>query len=237
MPDLAAFQQSFSEALLSDGELPPSLRSPALTVYRNTCAQGAIEALRDTYSTVNTLLGDEMFTAIALDYRREKPPAGPILSDYGAGFADFMTYQQWFSEVPYIADVARLDWLWIESFLAAGAEALPASPAGSPQINLHPATRFVWLATPALTIWQAHRDLENVGELEPDWREEGALFTRPDFAVQIEPIDPVCYQLLLAFTASTGIDERVEQVAGTFPEADIPQLLQRCVTSGALIIH
>lgn len=235
MPDLARFQNDFADALMADEQPAPAFRSPAFAVYRNTSARGAVEALRASYPTIDALLGPDMFTDVALDFRRETPPASPLLSDYGAGFADFLARQPWTSELPYLADVARLDRLWLESFLAGGADTLPRSLCGAPRIALHPAARFAWLATPALTIWQAHRD--GFDELDPEWREEGALFTRPGLAVRAEPIDRATHGLLIACTVPARLDELAGDAARAFPEADIPALLQGCVASGALIIQ
>ena len=86
MPDLATFQRAFADALMADGQPAPPFRTQAFAVYRNTSARGAVEALRAAYPTVDMLVGEEMFTQVALDYRREHPPAGPVLSDYGADF-------------------------------------------------------------------------------------------------------------------------------------------------------
>lgn len=237
MAELAKFQKAFVDALLLQDQPAPRFRSQAFAVYRNTSARGAVEALRATYSTVNQLLGDDGFTQVALEYRSERLPAGPVLSDYGADFAEFLARQPWTCELPYLADVARLDRLWLESFLAAGAETLPKSFGGQSRIMLHPAARFAWLATPALTIWQAHRDPNGFEELEPEWCEEGALFTRPGLTVRPQPIDRACHRLLLACASHTSVNECVTSVAGAFPTANVPELLQRCVANGALIIQ
>ena len=235
MPDLAQFQKAFADALLAEEQPPPRFRTHAFAVYRNASARGAVEALRASYPTIDALLGPEMFTDVALDYRRQVPPAGPVLSDYGISFADFLARQPWTSELPYVADVARLDRLWLESFLAGGAELRHRPLGAASRVALHPAARFAWLSTPALTIWQAHRD--GFDELDPEWCEEGALFTRPGLTVRAEPIDRATHRLLNACAAPARLDELVGDVAKAFPEADIPALLQRCVASGALIIQ
>src|SRR5687767_6764067 len=139
MHDLAAFQADFAEALLAERPVGPVTRAPGLAVYRNTCARGAVEALRAAYPTVNALIGDEAFIQAALDYGAACPPRSPVMSDYGADFADFLAAQSWTGELPYLDDVARLDRLWLECFLAPD-----------------PAARIAWLTTPAMTIWQAH---------------------------------------------------------------------------------
>ncbi len=181
------------------------------------------------------LIGEDMFTQVALDYRCETPPSSPVLADYGADFPSFLARQPWTSELPYLADVAKLDRLWLESFLAAdvnkGGQAF-----GEPAIMLHSATRFGWFATPAMTIWQAHRDPNGIVEIEPEWRDERALFTRAGMAVSGHSIDEPCHRLLIACAQPTGIEECVASVAGAFPTANVPELLQGCIASGAIIV-
>jgi hypothetical protein len=237
MPDLATFQRAFADAVMADGQPAPPFRTQDFAVYRNTSARGAVEALRAAYPTVDLLVGEEMFTQVALDYRRTQPPAGPVLSEYGSDFGAFLARQPWTCELPYLSDVARIDWLWLESFLAQDAAALPQSFTGETRIVLHPATRFSWLATPAMTIWQAHRDPWEMSELNPDWIEEGALFTRPGLTVRAELIDAPFHHLLIACAAPASVADVVSTVAAAFPQAHVPELLQRGVGSGALIIQ
>jgi hypothetical protein len=239
MPDLAAFQRDFITALMSEEQPAPPFRSLAFAVYRNTSARGAVEALRAAFPTVDMLIGGEMFTQVALDFRRERPPASPVLSEYGVDFACYLARQPWTCELPYLADVARLDRLWLESFLAA--DHAPSSGVafrGEPaQIMLHPAARFAWLETPAMSIWQAHRDPDELADFEPDWRPEGALFTRRGQQVWAQPIDQACHRLLVSCATPSRVDDCVTAVAAAFPEADVPKLLGSCVASGALIIQ
>jgi hypothetical protein len=187
MRDLAAFQAEFAEALLAERPIGPVTRAPGFAVYRNTSARGAVEALRAAFPTVDTLIGDEAFTHAALDYRAACPPQSPVMSDYGADFADFLAAQSWTGELPYLADVARLDRLWLECFLAPD-----------------PAARIAWLATPAMTIWQAHREPAGFDELAPEWCEEGALFTREGNSIHAERIDRAAYLQLAASMAVGG---------------------------------
>ena len=237
MLSLADFQSRFAQALMSDDQPAPSLRSQAFAIYRNTSARGAVEALRATFSTVNQLLGDDEFIQVALEHRLQSPPVGPVLSDYGAGFPSFLARQPWTCELPYLADVARLDWLWLESFLSGDADPSTWRAASDARISLHPAARVAWLTTPALTIWQAHRQPGGFDDLEPEWREEGALFARPGLQVCVHPIDRTCRYLLAVAAGSPRVDQCVAAVAEAYPQSNVPELLRQCVAAGALIIH
>lgn len=239
MRDLAAFQAAFAEALLAKQSFGPIVREPGFAVYRNTCARGAVEALRAAYPTVDALIGEEAFTQAALDFRAVNPPHSPVLSDYGRGFAEFLACQPWTGELPYLADVAHLDRLWLDSFLAPDADSTSALNLDGkmPRITLHPATRFGWVTTPAMTIWQAHRQPGGFGELEPEWREEGALFTRRGSRVHADQIDRAGCLLLVACAGGVSIPDSIVVVEAAYPQADASDLLARLLGAGALTIH
>jgi len=232
MPELAAFQEAFAEALLApepDGRLA---RARGFAVYRNTCAHGVVEALRAAYPTVDCLLGEEGFTAAALAFRDAQPPASPVLSDYGAGFPGFLARQPWTSELPYLADVATLDRLALEA-LAAADRAPVLSPATFRPLALalHPATRFAWLETPAVTIWLAHRSPGGFDDLEPEWRPEGALLTRLAGGVALQPIGRAEHRLLAAVAAGASL----ATLGTALPaESDLPILIARLIACGAV---
>src|SRR5687767_4125814 len=121
MPDLAAFQDGFAAALTARRPRGRLAAHPGFAVYRNGCARAAVEALRSNFPTIGALLGDQAFTAAALRFRDDRPPATPVLAAYGDFFPAWLARQPWTGELPYLADVARLDRLWTESHLAAEA--------------------------------------------------------------------------------------------------------------------
>jgi len=236
MPDLAHFQDAFAEALLAPEPEGRLARAPGFAVYRNTCVHGIVEALRAAYPTVDCLLGEEGFTAAALGFRAEQPPASPVLSRYGAAFPGFLARQPWTSELPYLADVAMLDRLWLDAHLAADSAALhPPSASASFQplrLTLHPAARFAWLDTPAVTIWLAHRIPDGFDDLAPEWQPEGALVTRLGAAAMLQPIGRTEHRLLAAIAGGAPVS-RLGEALGR--EADLPALIARLIACGAVL--
>lgn len=240
MSSLAAFQREFVRAAV--GGRTPLSRRPAFAVYRNTALQAALSALAATYPTVEQLLGEEGFAAIALRFARSVRPVSPMLSDYGETFADWLALQPALGDLPYLADVARIDWMCVEAHRAADASLLDqgALADSTPEswmkrrAALHPATRISWFRLPAPSIWLAARDGMLDAAFEPDWCAEGVLVTRPVDAVQVVRIDAATHRLLGGIRLGESIGQAACAAAALYPHADIGQSFARILESGAI---
>jgi hypothetical protein len=240
MSSLAAFQREFVRAAV--GGRTPLSRRPAFAVYRNTALQGALSALAATYPTIERLLGDAAFAALALRFVRTVRPATPVLSDYGEGFPEWLALQPALADLPYLADVARIDWMCLEAHRAP--DAPPLDPVTlsdvSPEswmkrrASLHPATRISWFRLPAPSIWIAARDGLLDHGYAPEWRAEGVLVTRPDRAVQAVCIDAVTHRLLGGIRLGETVGQAACAAAALYPAADIGQCFARILESGAI---
>ena len=113
MTDAPAFQAGLLDARapvpsgLTDGKGRPAGRRYA--VYRNNVAVSLTEAITTGFPAIASLLGAANMGHIAGTYIRREQPDTPILSQYGAGFPDFLAAQDQLSHLPYLADVARID--------------------------------------------------------------------------------------------------------------------------------
>lgn len=81
-----------------------------LRVYRHHVAYSLGTALAATFPTVHALVGEEFFRTMAGGFVARELPAQPALSEYGAGFPEFVAGYEPASGLPYLADIARLDW-------------------------------------------------------------------------------------------------------------------------------
>ncbi len=233
MSDLRAFQRKFAAAISA----PAAGR---LRVYRNTVLHGAVEALRANYPVVARLLGEDMFDSLAVDFASAQPPTSPILAIYGEGFAEWIEDQCWSLEFPYLPDVARVERIHIESLFAADAEpvhlgALAGADWDSLRLDLHPAARFDWLLSPAVTLWLAHQH-DNVPH-EPEFarRSEGLLITRPHLSVWPLELEPAQHRMLVAIASGASVGSAALAAAETHPGADIGVLFASLVNAGAFV--
>lgn len=233
-PDLLHFQQDFAAAL----ERPAA---GAMAVYRNTVLHGSVEALRSNYPVVEQILGPEMFEQVAVDYATEHPPRWPVLALYGGRFADWLEEQRWIGDLPYLADVARVERLHIECLTSPDAEPLPPERVRrlctlpGIRLKLHPSVRFAWLKTPAMSIWLAHRH-GFTSELAPEWKAEGALFARPEpFVVHAPRIGRAAHRLLFGILHGETVNCATTAVARLFPNEDCTAVFASLVNLGMFL--
>ena len=213
-------------------------RRPRIAAFRNEPVSAMVDRLRGTYRVTARILGEPRFGAAALAFARKYRPADPAASDYGRGFADFLAEQPAIADIPHLADVATLERLWTEAHLAADAPVLEIGDLAdgdqawtARRVQLHPATRFVWLSTSAVTLWQM--DGDGSGEIAVERRAEGALVTRRDGRVALRPITRPEHRLLSGLRLGERIGEASQATAALYPEADIASVFADLVGSGA----
>lgn len=173
-------QSAFAAALI-DTRLPcpDGLRSangadPAsrFAVYRNNVQASLINALADSYPVVQQLVGEEFFRAMAAIFIRSQPPKNPLMSRYGETFADFIAQFEPIAGVPYVADVARLEYLRVIAYHATDAQpirpehvsAALANPQtlGELTFGLHPSLHLLDSRFAVVAIWAAHQQAQSL---------------------------------------------------------------------------
>jgi hypothetical protein len=229
-PDVLEFQREFAAAI----DRPAT---GAMAVYRNTVLHGSVEALRSNYPVVEQIVGSDMFAQVAVDYASECPPRHAVLALYGERFADWLERQPWIEDLPYLPDVARVERLWIESLMGADAEPLSAADVLGRKVFehgpvLHPAVRFGWLSTPAMSIWLAHQQSIS-SELEVDWKAEGALFARPCHNILHSlRIGAAAHRVLFGVRLGESVSASMNAAAQLYPEENCDALFASLLNLG-----
>ncbi len=125
-------QGTFAAALLDpDRDIPEGLVTPGgqpaarrFGIYRNNVTVSLVNALSEVFPTVQNLVGEEFFRAMARLYVQDNPPTSRLLFEYGASFPAFIGQFEPAADLPFLPDVARLERLWLDSFHAADAAPL-----------------------------------------------------------------------------------------------------------------
>jgi hypothetical protein len=249
---LASFEDAFAHALFAapgaaDPAVADLVAQPAFAVYRNTVMKSCIDALQANFPAVTRLVGEAWFRAAASEYVARERPNTPSLQDYGATFAAFLADFAPAAELPYLADVARLDRFWIESHGAVDAPVLGATDlvgvdprvlAGAVLLP-HPAARWAWFAeAPVYSIWRVNRARETTGGDLP-WHGEGALLTRRADVVEWMEIGQAACRFLDACAAgrsvALAIDAALDAHADTDPARMVAALLQAGAVTRSIV--
>src|SRR5215831_4821759 len=117
MSSLAELQQRFADAIYaSEGAMPGfgvSGAGPAperMDIYRRAIFANYRKALAATYPTVQRILGEPVFASAVDAYVLAQPSTSGDLNDYGDTFGAFLAQHPPVAALPYISDVARLEW-------------------------------------------------------------------------------------------------------------------------------
>lgn len=163
------WQHDWMDALQRTAGAPESCLRDArdiarFEVYRASYEANLGHALRDTYPVVNRLVGEDFFGQVARAYLRAHPSRSGDLHEYGAEFASFLAAQDWGGDLPYLPDVARLEWLAHQAFHAANAEPLTLAalaelpPESYGGLCLLPSVRLMHSEFPVHRIWQVNQE-------------------------------------------------------------------------------
>ena len=164
---LRDLQRAFAAHL--SGEDQPALVAeilPAaqrLRIHRHHVLDSLASALAATFPTVQAVVGADFFRGLARAFIGRSLPSQPVLTEYGAGFPAFIAGHDAARDLPYLADVARLDWALNLAFhapaggrlAAADLAALPADRLPSLRLGLAPGTVLVASPYPLDRIWAA----------------------------------------------------------------------------------
>lgn len=239
---LAGFQSSFFESLFDPAAKSTLTEQPAFAVYRNTVMSGCVDALQANFPSVARLVGADWFRAAAAAYVRVQPPHDGRMLMYGETFADFLADFEPARGLPYLAGVARLDRLWIETHTAEDATAVDSAwlaqlslqEFGALRLRPHPATRWrLFDDLPIYSIWAPNRaGIDSTDEIV--WQGEGALLTRPVESVGWQILGPSGGAFLGACADGYLLAEAAGAALEVQPGVDIAALLAQLLSAGAL---
>lgn len=158
---LRDWQAAFAADLI--GDAPDA--GTRLAIHRHHVASSLVRALAVSFPTVEALVGAAFFGQAARVFAAQDPPTQPVLAEYGAGFADFIAAHAPAQGLPYLADMARLDWALNVAFhsprgprlTAANLSVLPADRLATLSLRLAAGTALVCSRYPIDEIWRASR--------------------------------------------------------------------------------
>lgn len=173
MPPLSELQAGLRHAIRTGDERPARAAAdgrvlPAaarLRIHRNHHYVSLTAALAATFPVVARLVGERCFGALAREFILLAPPASPCLFEYGAGLSRYLAAVPTLMGLPYLPDVARLEWAINKARHAVDAPRLPVEALAQLQdccfsealFTLQPSCRLLASPYPVDRIWRANQ--------------------------------------------------------------------------------
>ncbi|MFN3984972.1 MAG: putative DNA-binding domain-containing protein [Rhodocyclaceae bacterium] len=237
-------------AALADPTLPlpqgladtPARRSQGFAVYRNNVASTLADALVERFPVCQEVVGESFFRATTRVFVQQHWPKSPRLDDWSANFPGFLAAFPPLTSLPYVADLARLEWEAWRSLHAADAAPLAehaiaarlADTARLPGMGmaLLPSVGTMTSAHAVVSIWQAHQYPPGARRFDFDpATPQDALILRPALTVQVVALPPGGPAFVTALQAGASLAAAADRAFGQAPCFNLQ------ATLGTLIGH
>ena len=201
---LEALQSAFADAMTDPASAQALLPRLAcrdardderVALYRGNIVAAWQKALANAFPVVKALVGEAFFDALARVHGRACPSASGDLNRFGEALPDFLSTFEPVQSLPYLPDVARLEWLAHRAHYAADAAPLSRTRIASllphelldARFALHPACAWLRSDYPIATTWLAHQPGTTVELPDTLDSEEIALVVRPRWRAEVVP--------------------------------------------------
>ncbi len=202
-----------------------------LQVYADGYPARVAEALKETYEAVKHVLGEGMFLRVASDYADTRPSTSFDLGMAGRLFPAFLKSARVTEKLPFLPELAQLEWRVSEAFHAYDTPAMdPSVLAGfAPEdwerlvFTFRPSVTLARSAWPVVDLWRARRTPIEEFDLELANRPQNVLVHRVGFKVACEALESEEFRVLEGLWAGRTLGAVCDELASTLPEdADLP---------------
>jgi hypothetical protein len=245
MSALALQQQALLDALWS-GDEPASGWAAfprGVSAYRANAQALAERCLRATHPVVIALIGEANAAPLAHRLWRTQPPQRGDMAQWGAGLPALLATVDGLADLPWLADVARVEWALHE---AAGAADVPTDLSGFARLAQEDPTRLtlrlasgtavIASAWPVASLVAAHAgdapDLAGVGARIERGERENALVWRPRWRPELRACSDAEAALLQALQQGAHLPDALDAAAARDAAFDLGPWLPQAVQSG-----
>jgi hypothetical protein len=195
---------------------------------------------------VRKLIGAAFFQNAVDAFVVARPSRSGDLNVYGDDFGDFLATHPPAVDLPYLADVARLEWAIDEAQRASDSSSVPeavlaafaaVTPAHLPSLRLalDPSCRLLASPYPVFRIWQTNQcDYAGDDRVMLDEAADRLLVRRGVDGVSIERLASFEYEWLVTLAAGGTLGAAIEAAQSADPTFDLAQTLRAHICAGTI---
>jgi uncharacterized protein (UPF0276 family) len=238
---LAASQRSFATGLFNAAESASALTAfkgctneHRYALYRGNLTATWNKTLASAYPVIAQLVGDEFFGGLSQEYGRAHPSASGDLNEFGSHFAAFLTAFPHTASLPYLPDMAQLEWAMHRAHYAPDAPAMTSSElsAIAPDqleechLPLRPAVSVIASEWNVVPLWLAHQP---GGPPFPDEMAAASygLIARPHWKTVLVPLSRASHAALAVLHAGGSFGAALDAAFEIDEEFDVAAQLRQ----------
>ena len=212
-----------------------------LRIHRHHILTSLTEALKTNFPVVCEVVDPRFFAYAADAFIRAHPPRSPCLKEYGAPFAGFLSGFPPVRHLPYLADLARLEWAVLEAEHAADETPIAAESLRDLAVTdypnlafqLDPSVRLLRTLWSVERIWAAHR--EGALHNSIDLGSQGArlIVRRRGGGVEVESVDAATFAFVAALRHGRPLAKAGAAGLAADPFFDMAMTLRRLMAEEA----
>jgi len=215
----------------------------AIEVYRNNYRGNLHDTLAGAYPVIEQLVGKDFFRLLTRKFIEQHLSRGGNLHHYGAEMASFVAAFEPAQGLPYLPDVAALEWACHCAYFADDADTLDINKLAqiAPEqyadliLHLHPACHLLRSRYPLAAIWHAHQPGANSDfHIDLDSGDCNALISRKDDVVLVKELSAADAAWLQAIQAGTPLGDATVSTQEHYADFDLQAALLNLVAHDVL---
>ncbi|OGA17615.1 MAG: hypothetical protein A3I63_03675 [Betaproteobacteria bacterium RIFCSPLOWO2_02_FULL_66_14] len=209
-----------------------------LAIYRGNVYGNCTKALESAFPIVRKIVGEGFFEALAHAFVKAQPSSSGDLNRYGERFAEFLAGFAPVADLPYLPDVARMEWFAHRAYFAEDSSAfdtvalrnVPAERYATLRPKLAAGCALLASDWPLERLWSVHQDGYAGGfEIDLDAGPDRVLIHRPRWRAEVISIPPGDHAFLDAAIAGRTLGESLHAAATADPDFDPSTALARWI--------
>ncbi len=232
---LRDIQIQFKQAILKREDVDPRMR-----VYQNNVRSTFSENLKRIYPTIEKLVGEEFFLATAHAYINCTPSISGDLSTFGASFSEFLMDFPPAQSLPYLPEVAQLEYTCHEVFHEKNCsyldilalQSIAEENYAKIKFKLHSASRLLAFQFPIVDIWQLCQSEEK--QVSLDRGGENLLVIRRNLEIMFEKLENSEFAFLSAIKEGLPFEIACKVALLADPKCPIESYLQTHIVRGTI---
>ena len=246
MPALSDDLSDFARTIVRGEEPSPQIAASyqhysvatAIEVYRNNYRGNLHDTLAGAYPVIEQLVGKDFFRHMTRQFIGQHLSRSGNLHHYGAEMADFVAAFEAAKGLPYLPDVALLEWACHRAYFSDDADTLnivklaQIPPEQYPDLilHIHPACHLVRSNYPIAAIWHAHQPGANCDfHIDLDSGSCIALVSRKDDVVWVSELTEADAAWLQGIQAGIPLGDATAATLEHYPDFGLQAALLKLV--------